>query len=243
MEQKLTKKQRRILREQGLLEDKQNKPSFNLIDVKPLTPNQKKTFESFNKGQNLLLHGLAGTGKSFITLYLSLLKLKSDSQKMKKVMIMRSVVPTRDIGFMPGNAKEKVKMYEAPYEQIVNHLTGRHDGYNLLKMQNVIEFTTTSFIRGITISDAIVFVDEINNMTFHELDSIITRIGDNCQIIFCGDMRQSDLTREGEKQGLRNFMKVLKILESFDDVEFEIDDIVRSGLVREYIVAKESLGL
>jgi phosphate starvation-inducible PhoH-like protein/PhoH-like ATPase len=243
MEQKLTKKQRRLLREQGLLDKKEHRPSYNLIDVKPLTPNQKKTFDSFINGKNLLLHGLAGTGKSFITLYLSLLKLQSQTTKMNKVTIMRSVVPTRDIGFMPGNAKEKVKMYEAPYEQIVNQLTGRHDGYNLLKMQNVIDFTTTSFIRGITISDAIVFVDEINNMTFHELDSIITRIGDNCQIVFCGDMRQSDLTREGEKQGLRNFMRVLKRLESFDDVEFEIDDIVRSGLVREYIIAKEALGL
>jgi phosphate starvation-inducible protein PhoH len=156
---------------------------------------------------------------------------------------MRSVVPTRDIGFLPGNAKEKSKVYEGPYYAICNELFGRGDAYDILKNKNTIEFMTTSFIRGITLNNAIVIVDEVNNMTFHELDSIITRLGKNCRIMFCGDFRQSDLPKQAERNGLLDFMDILERMKSFTHVEFQQEDIVRSGLVKQYIIAKDKLGI
>ena len=160
-----------------------------------------------------------------------------------KVIILRSVVPTRDMGFLPGSAKEKAKVYEAPYYSICNELFGRGDAYDILKTKNIVEFQTTSFVRGITFNDCIVVVDECQNMTYQELDSIITRVGENCRVIFSGDFKQSDLLRNNERTGLLTFMNVLKHMNMFDCIEFTKEDIVRSQLVKSYIIAKEDLGV
>lgn len=242
---RLTKRQKRVMRQQGAMveEQAQNKPPFKLKEFHPLTRNQEKTFQAFDKGSNLLLHGMAGTGKTFISMYLALDEVMGDYDSYDKVIIVRSVVPTRDMGFLPGNSKEKTKVYEAPYYSICNELFGRGDAYEILKTKNFVEFISTSFIRGTTLNNCIVIVDEINNMTFHELDSVITRIGKNCKIIFCGDFRQSDLTREHERAGLHDFIKIINNMNAFDHVEFEANDIVRSGLVKEYIIMKDKLGV
>ena len=242
---RLTRKERRILRQNGDTgkTNIQEKLNFNLKQINPLTKNQTLTFESYKEGKNLLLHGIAGTGKSFISMYLSLSDVLSENGSHKKVVIVRSVVPTRDMGFLPGNSKEKAKVYEAPYYAICTELFGRSDSYEYLKQKNLVEFISTSFIRGITLNDCIIIVDEIANMTLHELDSVITRVGKNCRIIFCGDFRQSDFTREHEKNGLTDFMRVIRSMKSFDLVEFEANDIVRSALVKEYIIAKMELNL
>lgn len=216
--------------------------AFKLKYCSPLTENQKLTFDAFERGDNLVLHGLAGTGKTFISMYLGLREVL-EGNKYNQVIVMRSVVPTRDIGFLPGNAKEKSKVYEGPYYAICNELFGRGDAYDILKNKNTIEFMTTSFIRGITLNNAIVIVDEVNNMTFHELDSIITRLGKNCRIMFCGDFRQSDLPKQAERNGLLDFMDILERMKSFTHVEFQQEDIVRSGLVKQYIIAKDKLGI
>jgi phosphate starvation-inducible protein PhoH len=158
-----------------------------------------------------------------------------------KVIILRSVVPTRDMGFLPGSAKDKAKVYEAPYYSICNELFGRGDAYEILKTKGIVDFQTTSFIRGTTFSDCIVVVDEMQNMTYQELDSVITRIGDNCKIIFSGDFKQTDLLKDAERNGLLNFMKILKHMNLFDCIEFTKEDIVRSKLVKSYIIAKEEL--
>ena len=160
----------------------------------------------------------------------------------KKVVIVRSAVPTRDIGFLPGSVEEKLKVYEQPYSAIANDLFKRGDGYDILKNKFMVEFVPTSFIRGITLNDCIVLVDEINNMTFHELDSVITRLGKRTKLILCGDFNQSDLKWTDEREGLYDFMKIVDQMESFHRVEFTRDDIVRSGLVKQYIIAKEDLG-
>ena len=203
-------------------------------EIEPLTRNQLKAFES---DKNLILHGIAGTGKTFISCYLAF----DDMVKgvYNSLVIIRSAVPTRDIGFLPGNEKEKASVYEEPYKEIALELFQRGDAYEILKTKGLVHFMTTSFVRGITLKDAVIMIDECQNMSFHELDSIITRVGNNCRVIFCGDFRQSDL----KTNGLESFMEILKNMGAFEFIDFEIKDIVRSEFVKEYIIAKTELGL
>lgn len=242
---RLTKREKRIARQngdvsEGLTFKTQN---FNLKHINPLTENQRIAFDAFDDGKHLMLHGMAGTGKTFIALGKALEAMMENKGVQKKIYIVRSVVPTRDMGFLPGNQKEKMKVYEAPYYAICTELFGRSDAYEVLKQKNAIEFISTSFVRGITMNDCYVIVDEVNNMTFHELDSVITRIGKGCRVLFCGDFRQSDLTKDQERNGLKDFMRVLGRLNDFVHVDFLEQDIVRSKLVKEYIIARQKLGL
>jgi phosphate starvation-inducible PhoH-like protein/PhoH-like ATPase len=241
MERRLTRKEKRILRQTS--SNNQEKINFNLKKIEPLTDNQKITFEQYEQGKNLLLHGIAGTGKSFLSIFLSLSSILGENSRYKKLVIVRSVVPTRDMGFLPGNNKEKSKVYEAPYQAIFTELFGRGDAYDYLKNKNLVDFISTSFIRGITINDSIIVVDEIANMTLHELDSVITRVGKNCKIIFCGDFRQSDFTKEHERNGLIDFMRIIERMKSFAFIDFKENDIVRSSLVKDYIIQKDRLGI
>tara|TARA_B000000557_G_scaffold240835_1_gene219938 strand:+ start:1648 stop:2307 length:660 start_codon:yes stop_codon:yes gene_type:complete len=207
---------------------------LSLAEIEPLTKNQLDAFES---DKNLILHGIAGTGKTFISCYLAF----DDMVKgvYNNLVIIRSAVPTRDIGFLPGSEKEKASVYEEPYKEIALELFQRGDAYEILKTKGLVHFMTTSFVRGITLKDAVIMVDECQNMSFHELDSIITRVGTNCRVIFCGDFRQSDL----KTNGLESFMEILKNMGAFDFIDFEIKDIVRSEFVKDYIIAKTELGL
>ena len=214
----------------------------DLLTFQPITENQQKTYDAYKKDKHLLLHGIAGTGKTFLSLYLSLEEVLDPSTVYDDVFIVRSVVSTRDIGFLPGDEQEKVSIYEAPYRSICRELFGIKDSYDALKQQNNVKFMSTSFIRGITINNAVVLVDECQNLNFHELDSIITRIGKNSKIIFCGDYTQTDLTRDNDKRGIINFMKILKSIPEFETVEFGIDDIVRSDFLKSYIIAKYKFG-
>jgi phosphate starvation-inducible protein PhoH len=215
------------------------KQLIDIYEIEPRTDNQGLVFEAFDDGHNLLLHGVAGTGKTFVSLYLALDDVFNGEDMKRSVTIVRSVVPTRDMGFLPGKEQEKTAVYEQPYDAMCKELTGRGDGYQILKQRGVINFTTTSYIRGTTLDNTIVIVDECQNMTFHELDSIITRVGENTRIIFCGDFRQTDLTKPYDQSGIKEFMKILENMHYFSTVEFDYDDIVRSGLVKEYIMAKD----
>jgi phosphate starvation-inducible PhoH-like protein len=208
--------------------------NFELQEIEPLTRNQLKAFES---NKHLVLHGLAGTGKTFISSYLAYDDMAKGA--FQKLVIIRSAVPTRDIGFLPGTEKEKASVYEEPYKDIANDLFGRGDAYEILKQKNLVEFMTTSFIRGMTLRDAVILIDECQNMSFHELDSIITRIGENCRVIFCGDFRRADL----RSNGLKDFFRVLERMHAFTFIEFEVEDIVRSDFVKQYIISKSSLNL
>lgn len=214
---------------------------FELRRVSPLTANQQSTFDAYNDGNNLMLHGYAGTGKSFISLYLALSEVLSPNSIYERIIIVRSAVPSRDIGFLPGSIKEKTKVYEAPYKEICDNLFGRGDGYDILKMKGIIDFDTTSFLRGKTWDNAIIIVDEMQNMTFPELDTVMTRIGDNSKIIFCGDHIQTDFVKETEKSGLHKFLNIIKRMSGFSHIEFSEKDIVRSGLVRDYIIKRTEL--
>jgi phosphate starvation-inducible protein PhoH len=239
---RISRKEKRKQQQEGNnRNDNSIKLNFKLRNIEPLTENQKKTFEAYYEGKNLMLHGIAGTGKSFIANYLATREILEENSRYKKLVIVRSVVPTRDMGFLPGSNKEKTKVYEAPYQAIFTELFNRGDAYEYLKQRNIVEFISTSFIRGITLNDCIVVVDEIANLTLHELDSVITRVGRNCKIIFCGDFRQSDFTKEHEKNGLVDFMKIIDRMKSFEFIDFDENDIVRSAMVKEYIIAKDRL--
>jgi phosphate starvation-inducible protein PhoH and related proteins len=209
---------------------------LDLREIEPLTRNQLKVFES---NKNLVLHGLAGTGKTFISCYLAFDDMAKNCYE--RLVIIRSAVPTRDIGFLPGNMSEKSSVYEEPYRDICNDLFGRGDAYQILKTKNIVDFMTTSFIRGITLRNAVIVIDECQNMSFHELDSIITRMGEHCRVIFCGDFRQADL--KNGQSGMLDFLQILKRMEEFDFIEFEVEDIVRSSFVKNYIISKNELGL
>lgn len=217
------------------------KNHFELRKISPLTPNQEKTFNAYNQGYNLILHGYAGTGKTYISLYLALKEILSGQSVHDKIVIVRSVVPSRDIGFLPGSIKDKIRVYEEPYKEICDELFGRGDGYDVLKMKHLIEFTTTSFLRGTTFNNAIVIVDELQNMTFPELDTVMTRMGERSKVMFCGDFRQTDLTKEAEKSGIKHFINITKKMSRFEYVEFEKNDIVRSGLVKDYIIKRTEM--
>jgi phosphate starvation-inducible protein PhoH len=218
-----------------------NKLKIRIDDLKtiqPLTENQKKFFELYKNSQALLLHGVAGTGKTYIALYKALEEVLDKSSTFKKVVIVRSAVPSRDIGHLPGDEKEKTEVYQQPYIEICNDLFSRVDAFQRLQEQHAASFMITSFVRGITLDNSVIIVDECQNMTDMELNSIITRVGDRSKIIFCGDFRQSDLYKKTDMSGLKKFMVIADMMPSFKTLEFEIEDIVRSDLVKEYIIAR-----
>ena len=218
--------------------DKNNRELRNIV---PLTDNQQKTFTEYSKNKNLVLHGMAGTGKTFCALYLALKEVLDPKSDQRKVFIVRSAVPTRDVGFLPGSLKEKIKQYENPYRSICSHIFSRGDAYDVLKGKDLVEFMSTSFVRGDTYDDCTLIVDEMQNLSFHELDSVITRAGEGTKVIFSGDFKQSDLANSRDRQGLQDFLKILKNMRSFSRIEFGVQDVVRSGLVKEYLITKDKL--
>ena len=207
--------------------------------IEPLTDNQKGFFEAYDKSKIMLLHGIAGTGKTYIALYHAIEEvLDKSNNSYEKVVIVRSAVPSRDIGHLPGDEKEKTEVYTEPYVEICSDSFNRADAYQRLTEQKAIQFLITSYVRGITLDNAVIIVDECQNMTDMELNSIITRVGDKSKIIFCGDFRQTDLYKKTDMSGLKKFMRIADMMPSFKTFEFGVDDIVRSAIVKEYILAR-----
>jgi predicted ribonuclease YlaK len=214
--------------------------SNNMQDIRPITTSQEEAYDNWEQGNNLILSGAAGSGKTFIALYLALQELIKNRKK--RLVIIRSVVPTRDIGFLPGTQEEKEAAYLTPYIGVISEIFKNNPTLFTSFIKNgTIEFLTTSFIRGITLRDAIIVVDEFQNCNFHELDSIITRVGKGSRIIFSGDYFQSDFTHKRDKQGIGEFVKILENLKHFKKIEFTWEDCVRSGMVREYLMTKEKM--
>jgi len=220
-----------------------------LIDIQPLTDNQKRLFDSYKEGKHLVAYGAAGTGKTFVTLFNALKDVLNDRTPYERIYIVRSLVSTREIGFLPGDYEDKSDIYQVPYKHMVKYMFEMNSDadfemlYGNLKAQDSIKFWSTSFIRGTTLDNAIIIVDEFQNLNFHELDSIITRVGENSKILFCGDASQTDLVKTNDRNGIHDFLNILRKMPSFDIIEYGIDDIVRSGLVKEYIISKLEVGL
>ena len=212
--------------------------------IEPLTDNQKELFRCYENNQNVVAYGCAGTGKTFITLYNALRDVLGEKTPYEKIYLVRSLVATREIGFLPGDHEDKSSLYQIPYKNMVKFMFEMPTDadfemlYGNLKTQGTISFWSTSFIRGTTLDNAVIIVDEFQNLNYHELDSIITRVGENSKIMFCGDATQTDLVKSAERTGIADFMKILRIMPSIDIIEFGVDDIVRSGLVKEYLLAK-----
>ena len=218
-------------------------------DIEPLTDNQQILFNAYAENKNLVAYGCAGTGKTFITLYNALRDVLDQNTPYEKIYIVRSLVATREIGFLPGDHEDKSYLYQIPYKDMVKYmfeLPTEADFemlYGNLKSQGTVDFLSTSFIRGTTFDKAIILVDEFQNLNYHELDSIMTRVGADSKIMFCGDATQTDLVKTNEKNGIIDFMKILRIMSSMDIIEFGVEDIVRSGLVKEYLLAKLEIGV
>ena len=215
---------------------------FTMRQISPLTPSQSNLFDSYQQGYNLAAIGTAGTGKTMCAMYLALSDVLQRGEY-EKVVVIRSAVQTREQGFMPGNKAQKEAVFEQPYTDITNDLFDRGDAYQILKSKGMMQFMSSSFVRGLTFDNSIILVDECQSMTYHELDSIITRVGESSKIIFCGDARQSDLVKSNERTGIIDFMKIVQSMQDdFTMIEFGIEDIVRSGLVKNYLIAKLNLG-
>ena len=224
----------------------QEKLNFNLRHINPLTPNQKHVFHSYENEKNLLLLGSPGTGKSFVSIYLALREILTENSNFKKLVIVRSAEPTKNVGFLPGNLKEKTKILEEPYREIVSELFERGDAYEYLKQKKVVDFLSTSYIRGITIQDSIVLVDECQNLQWSELYSIVTRVSDTSKVIFSGDYCQSDLhnqfREDSRKDDILRFANVIKKLQCFDTINFTFSDIIRNPMIKEFIITANELG-
>ena len=229
---------------------KQKDITYNqLSTIKPVTDSQKLVFESWKKGMNQFLFGCAGTGKTFISLYLALQEVLKNETPYDKVIVVRSLIPTREIGFLPGDEEDKAALYQVPYSNMMQFMFEQPNEqafsmlYDRLKAQGSFYFLSTSFLRGLTFDNSIIIVDECQNLNFHELDTIITRVGQDSKIFFCGDFGQSDLTRMNERNGLMDFLQILQEMQEFNCTEFDIGDIVRSGFVRSYLIQKTKLGM
>ena len=220
-----------------------------LNQIKPVTDSQKLVFDTWKKGQNQFLFGCAGTGKTFISLYLGLSEVLRNETPYDKVIMVRSLIPTREIGFLPGDEEDKAALYQVPYSNMMQFMFEQPNEqafeslYNRIKAQGSYYFLSTSFLRGLTFDNSIIIVDECQNLNFHELDTIVTRIGQDSKIFFCGDFSQTDLTRTNERNGLMDFLQILQEMEEFNCIEFNIGDIVRSGFVRNYLIQKTKLGM
>lgn len=215
--------------------------SFTLRKIEAITQTQKDVFEAFDEGVNLVLMGTAGTGKTFISLYLALNEMiRGKGERPSKIIIIRSLVSTRDVGFLPGTLKEKQAVYEEPYRGIFSELFGRGDAYEILKTKGIVEFNSTSYLRGTTLNNTYIILDEFQNCNYEEIRTIITRVGKNSRLIFCGDTKQNDLYRNKyDVSGMQEIVNIIEKMKEFDIVDFEISDIVRSDLVKSFIVAEE----
>lgn len=215
---------------------------YDLKNIKPLTPAQEDMIHTFVNGQNVCAYGSAGTGKSFLAIYLALNEVLNPDTKQDHIILVRSVVPTRDIGFLPGTLEEKIALYETPYHDIFGEIIGRDSTYKDMKDAKLVEFITTSFIRGLTWNNAVVVVEESQNMTAQEINSVMTRVGVDTRVIFTGDTRQSDLAHKanGQGSGMEHFLKVIDKMNEFEKIHFTVQDIVRSDFVKHWIIACES---
>ena len=234
-----------------LKQKKRRKPISEdyMIPVEPITDNQKRFFDEWDAGKMIYAYGVAGTGKTFIALYKALKDVLGETTPYEKIYIVRSLVATREIGFLPGDHEDKSSLYQIPYKNMVQAMFEMPDDnsyemlYDNLKAQETISFWSTSFIRGTTLDNSIVIIDECQNLNFHELDSIITRVGQDSKIVFCGDAAQTDLQKISERTGIIDFQRILQEMDEFQLIEFGIEDIVRSGLVKSYLINKINLGL
>lgn len=226
-----------------------SKKSFSvkdLISFKPITERQKDFFNAFYSNIPVIIQdGPAGTGKSIVSIYCALSKVLSSDSGYERLIVIRSAVETRSQGFLPGTKEEKEEVFELPYIDIMSRITNYKNSYGMMKSLGYYEFMTTSHLRGTTFDNCIIVVDEAQNADIEELATIFTRIGKNSMIIVCGDTNQNDLFRKREKSGFEDFKKIINnmSIDTSATITYTFDDIVRSKLVKEFIISRANLGV
>lgn len=219
----------------------QRGPQFNLKSISPKTVNQRRVFEEYNQNKNLIIHGYPGTGKTFLAVYLAMNEIINGNTDYKNVIIVRSVVPSRDMGHLPGTEEKKSEVYELPYHEIFGELFGNRGAYEHFKKSGVVRFCTTSFLRGLTFSNSIIIIEESQNMTEQEINTVMTRISETSKVVICGDFRQNDLLyKRNETSYMKELIEITSRMSQFRSIEMKIEDIVRGPLVKEWIVIKEA---
>lgn len=215
----------------------------DLKSIRPINAPQQTMFESYFAGNFIIANGSAGTGKTLAAIYLALCDVLSKESRQEKLIIVRNTVATRDIGYLPGTINDKLEPYEVPYMDIVSFLTGYPFSYNSMKHSGIIQFMPTSFIRGLNWDNAVVVVDEVQNLNFHEVNSVVTRLGEDSKLIIVGDQIQTDLYKSHhDKCGMARFLDIARTVKEFDEVLFTKHDIIRSQFVKSWICALEEAG-
>lgn len=212
----------------------------DMVNVKPLTKNQQLTFHLYSEGYSLILNGFAGCGKTFMAIYLALNELLDPESPYEKLLIVRSASPTKQQGFLPGTLEEKQAIFEMPYPPIFDKLFKKKNQYKFMKEAGLVEFESTSYMRGVTLDNTIVIFDEVSSATYHEISTIITRLGKDAKLIFCGDTLQNDLVYDRNLQsGYEKFISIANMMPDFRAVHFKVDDCVRSDFVKSFLVAEQ----
>lgn len=208
--------------------------------IKPLTRNQELVFDLYADGYNLILNGFAGCGKTMVAIYLALNEILDPESPYEKLMIVRSCSPTKNTGFLKGSLEEKEAVYEIPYSPIFDKIFKKKNQYKFMKEAGIVEFESTSYMRGVTLDNTIVVFDEVSSATYHEISTIITRLGNNSKVVLCGDSLQNDLIYERNLQsGYEKFIKISNMMPDFRSVNFTVDDCVRSDFVKSFLIAEQ----
>lgn len=199
----------------------------------PLTENQKRVLKS--RKDHLLVQGPAGTAKTYSVLARGLVKVSAGD--VDQIIIIRSPVEIRKIGHLPGDADEKMDPYAAPYIGLLAEISPKMN-YRALVSKRLLCFTPTTFLRGTTFHNSFVIVDEYQNLSEHELDTVMTRVGQGTQLCVVGDpAAQSDLPRH-EQGEQADIIDTFASMECVDHVQFSVEDVVRSGFVKDYHIAR-----
>lgn len=220
----------------------------DLIKYQPITKTQEKLFETFEEFPNksMFLYGSPGTGKTFLATYLALQQILDNTTGFDKILYIRNPVQTgENIGFTPGTPEEKISLYEQPYASIFEEMFGWENSWQNCKKLGIVEFCIPNFLRGTTFKNTIVIVDECQSMSFHTINTIVTRIGQDSKIILCGDESQNDLIGNKYKNyeissGFNKTLNIVKkITQHFSIIEFKTNDVIRSELVKDWIINSE----
>lgn len=215
----------------------------DITHLHPLTQAQEDFFRAYYESDWVVSYGSAGTGKTLLALYLSILDVLDKQQPYNKIIIVRSVVPSREMGHLPGTIEEKQSVYEAPYIDVMSFLCSRSSTYNDMKDAGLIKFESTSFIRGMTFDNSIVIIDEAQNLNFQEINTVVTRLGKTSKLLVLGDIRQNDLLyKKNDISGFASFIKISEEMKEASLVQFTVNDVVRSGLVKSWILTCDKLG-
>ncbi len=212
----------------------------DIRSFRALTQSQAEGLRGWAEGDNVAFLGTAGTGKTLLASYCASSAVFNPDTEQDHIVIVRSAVQSRDLGFLPGTLIEKLAEYEQPYRDAFKDLFGRDATYDDMKAAKRITFLSTSFLRGVTFDNAVIILEEAQNMTFREIYTVMTRVGHRSRVIVTGDTRQCDFgERSRETSGLHKFGRIAKELGNFAVVEFNRHDIVRSGFVKSWICATE----